>query len=169
MTRRRSALPTVLPVALDTVGPKEIPDTLQGDSVNAWTYLARKGYDPAPMREGTKAHETRGHNDRNGHHGQFEKAMSTRACGAAASLLERVVAGKEAEAKKLMEAIETNARRAFFAAGHHYHVFGNVNAEPYVVRDPTPDTFFVATRWDARRPKRAVSPEEKTWCDWTNF
>ncbi len=33
-------------------GPKELPDAAHGDTVNHWTYLARRGYDPADLRGG---------------------------------------------------------------------------------------------------------------------
>jgi len=157
---------------IDTLGPREIPDAARGDTIDAWTHIMRNGGDPAIMRDGVAAHETFGHNGKNGHQGQLGKAMSTRACGAAASLAERIVAPDFDTAARLAWVIEENAVRAFATASSHHYVFGNVGSRAYyVVRDtvPDPDQFVFYSYRDVQKTKPIYPVFSPGWCDWTNF
>lgn len=106
-------------------GPEELPDAANGDTVNHWTYLARRGHDPADLLAGVTAHERYGRNGAMGHQGQILKALDYFACGDAGKLAERLVTDTEVDAKKLRFEIEDAANKAFEQAAKHHKVWGN--------------------------------------------
>ena len=154
---------------IDTLGPREIIDTTHGDTIDAWTFLKRKGHDPAKMKEAVAAHETYGHNGQSGHQSQLDKTISTRACGAVGSLVERIVTKDRHTAEVVAEVLENSAAKALALAASHHYVYGNASAEKYVVRNVVPDTFFVDSWSDLQQPKPNVTLHYPAWCDWTTF
>ena len=121
---------------LTSSGPAEVPDSVQGDVVNHWTYLTRRGHDPNKALEGTTAHEGYGQNGAKGHQGQIEAALTTSACGDAAGLVERIVSPSEAGAHDLIDDVEDAALKALTLATSHYYVHNNHSGSPIVIYTP---------------------------------
>ena len=104
----------------------EIPDG--GVTVNAWTYLASRGFTPQLTQDGAWAHEGMGGPlgpNGKGHSGQMQKANTASACGDAAALAEPIVGSTESEVDDAVKDVEYWARRTFSVATDHHFVYGN--------------------------------------------
>lgn len=120
---------------LDSAGPVETPDTTQGDTVNHWTYMARRGWNPQGLLDAVIRHESYGDGVAKGHQGQFELALTSSACGDAAKLVDRIVAKTVSAAEDLRDEVEERAELAFMKAGDHHNVHGHISSN-IVLYDP---------------------------------
>ena len=146
-------------------GPEEIPDG--ADTVRHWDYLKSRGYDPARLLAGTRAHEGSGHNGKKGHQGQIEKALTVEACGDVSAIVDRIVAPSEDEAERLRDTTRAIATKAFIMAVPHNHVYGNHAGSPIAHwkkgNSPRIGTHF--DRYDSTHVRNYTSPG----CDWESF
>ena len=137
-------------VRLTSSGPAEVPDVARGDTVNHWTYLARRGYSPQYALSGTMAHEGYGQYGAKGHQGQIEAALTTSACGDAASLGDRIVAETEGRARTLVDAVEDAAFKAVSMASSHYYVHNNHSGSPVAYFAPGDTTGSIVFHTDGQ-------------------
>lgn len=148
-------------------GPAEIPDTGRSP-VNAWTYLTRRGKNPALLLAGTTAHERYGQNGAKGHQGQIKKVLTPKACGDVAALLEPLVADTKAKAERLRNIFEWAADSAFVMGVLHNHVYGNHGTgSPIVWWAPgyRPFDTLHVDRYDRSQAYNYTS----VGCDWQSF
>lgn len=152
-------------VRLGSLGPVEIPEAGNGDTVNHWTYATRRGWNPQALLDGVIRHEGRGYGIRKGHQGQIEVAATARSRGDAATLAERMVANSRARAERLVDEMEIIANQAFEEAAEHHRVYGHFNSN--VALWAPGDTVTHITHSDARGtgPGHSVPSQ----CDWSYF
>lgn len=153
-------------IRLESRGPVEIPDAGQGDTVNHWTYMTRRGWGPQALLDGVIRHEGRGDGVRKGHQGQIEVAATAASCGDAATLVERIVANSEERARRLREQVETNARESFEEAAYHHRVHGHFTSN-FAFWAPGLSTPVHIVHSDAQGTGPGHSPRPE--CDWSSF
>lgn len=152
-------------------GPADVPDTVNGQNVGVshWTYLARRGKNPAELLDGVMGHEGHGHNGMKGHQGQIEKALTLDACGDVSAIADRIVARDRGRAEKVLAEAEVAADKAFAMAVGHNHVYGNLgpagSPTAYWAPGRQPRVSVAYDRYDPNDIRRYWEPG----CSWAFF
>ena len=160
---------------LDVNGPEELRDTLEGDTVNLWTYMERRhsrGWTdwmhPRDFRAAVIRHEGYGRDTLKGHQGQIENAIGYVTCGDGAQLADRMVAFGEDRARALRDEIEWVANRTYEKAGGHHNVHGHIRAYvPLWNGNDTSQT--LPYHYLYMDTPKADSVPVIARCDWSNF